>query len=356
MITIDHQPYIDTYGEAIANALLTWYHISKRDLPWRENHHPYRIWISEVMLQQTQVDTVIGYFNRFMKAFPTIESLAYAQEEQVLKIWEGLGYYSRAKRLKQAAEVIVKDYNGSFPSTYEQVIKLPGVGPYTAGAVLSIAHNLPLPAVDGNVLRVFARVFEDDRDIGDMKTRKAFEKMAIALLPEDARHYNQSLMELGATVCTPKKPKCEVCPIHSYCKAHASNKQTDLPVKKKRQKNKPLHMEVALVQHGNSTLIVKRPTEGLLADLWGFPIIKRDEALASGKSIQLELEDFLGTTVSFVGEVKEAKHVFSHRTWHMTLYKFDMDSMVEPHYPQVAWIDLTKESDLPLPTAFKKLI
>lgn len=356
MITIDHLPYIKEHGEELAEDLLTWYQQNKRDLPWRKNHNPYRIWISEVMLQQTQVDTVIDYFNRFMTRFPTIESLAGADEEHVLKVWEGLGYYSRAKRLKQAAEVMMLDYDGTFPQTYAETLKLPGIGPYTAGAVLSIAHNLPLPAVDGNVLRVFARVFEDNRDIGDMKTRKAFEHMAKALLPEDSRHFNQALMELGATICTPKNPRCGDCPIHKLCIANTSHTQKDLPVKKKRQKNTPLEMEVALVRYKDYTLIVKRPSEGLLADLWGFPIIKRDEALGDGMSIHDELEDFLGVSVKLKGKIKKAKHVFSHRTWHMTLYEFRVNHMVKPHFPQVEWIDLTQESDFPLPTAFRKLI
>lgn len=356
MKNIDHLPYIEEHGKALAGALLTWYEQNKRDLPWRKNHNPYRIWISEVMLQQTQVDTVIDYFNRFMVTFPTIEALAGADEEQVLKAWEGLGYYSRAKRLKQAAQVMMLDYDGAFPTTYAETLKLPGIGPYTAGAVMSIAYNLPVPAVDGNVLRVFSRVFNDDRDIGDMKTRKAFEHMAKALLPEDSRHFNQALMELGATVCTPKNPRCEACPIHALCRAKASLRQKDLPVKKKRQKNIPLEMEVALVRHDHHTLIVKRSSEGLLADLWGFPIVKRDEALQDGMSIHDDLEEFLGVKVKPTGEIKKAKHVFSHRTWHMTLYAFDIDHKVRPHFPQVEWIDLTKESDFPLPTAFKKLI
>lgn len=352
----DHLDYMKTIKEPMAKALLKWYHLHKRDLPWRKNHNPYGIWISEVMLQQTQVDTVIDYYHAFMDAFPAIHHLATAPEEKVLKIWEGLGYYSRAKRLKQAAEIMVRDYGGSFPTTYKEVLSLPGIGPYTAGAVLSIAHNQPLPAVDGNVLRVFARVFLDDRDIGDMKTRKAFEDMARYLLPEDSRHYNQSLMELGATVCTPKNPSCDVCPIHTYCQAKAHHQQGVLPYKKKRQKNISLYMEVAMLRSMGQTLIVKRPSEGLLADLWGFPIIKRDDALPDGMTIHDELEDFLGVPVSYQGEVKKAKHVFSHRTWHMTMYAFEVEKMVTPSHPQVAWIKLDEETDFPLPTAFKKLI
>ena len=193
--------------------LLDWYHINHRKLPWRDQFDPYKIWLSEIMLQQTQVTTVIDYFNRFVKTYPTVQDLALADEDSVLKLWEGLGYYSRARRLIPCAKMVVELFDGEFPKDYKKIIKLPGVGSYTAGAVLSIAYNIKLPAVDGNVMRVYSRLFNMDADISDAKSKKIFEEKVFDTLPEDRRHYNQALMELGATICTPKSPKCMACPI-----------------------------------------------------------------------------------------------------------------------------------------------
>ncbi|EUJ22611.1 A/G-specific adenine glycosylase [Listeria grandensis FSL F6-0971] len=223
---------------AFRSALIDWYEANKRVLPWRENTDPYRIWVSEIMLQQTKVDTVMPYFERFMTWFPTMQDFADAPEERILKAWEGLGYYSRVRNLQAAMKVVVAEHNGVVPSDLEGILALKGVGPYTAGAVLSIAYERAEPAVDGNVMRVISRVLEIDDDIMKQKTRKKFEAALYDLIdPEKPGEFNQGLMEIGALVCTPKKPMCLVCPLQEFCEAHQVGKEEEYPVKIKKNKS-----------------------------------------------------------------------------------------------------------------------
>lgn len=356
MNTINKDTLTDlNFGSELAENLLEWYAEEHRKLPWRESHDPYKIWLSEVMLQQTQVDTVIPYFNRYIEAFPTIQDLASASEEQVLKLWEGLGYYSRAKRIRLCAMEVVEKYDGVFPEDYNKVLKLPGIGSYTAGAVLSIAYNMAVSAVDGNVLRVFSRLENDHSDIGNLKVRKALEARITRILPHDRRHYNQALMELGATICTPKNPKCNSCPVAELCESRKLGNQADLPVKKKKQKNKQMDMEVALVYKDGELLMMKRPSTGLLADLWGFPIAEKT-LTSDGDSIMAELDDNYGLDVLQAEKLGKAKHVFSHRTWNMTIYKVDVTDKVYPEYPSVVWCTEETIKEYALPTAFKKVL
>ena len=268
--------------------LLAWYRACRRDLPWRQSRNPYHIWVSEIMLQQTRVETVIPYFNRFMELFPTIEVLANAPEEQVLKAWEGLGYYSRARNLQSAAREVLEQYGGTVPDTKEAVSGLRGVGPYTAGAILSIAFNKPEPAVDGNVMRVLSRWFLLEEDIAKPSSRVGIEKLAQALIPEGtAGDFNQALMELGATICTPKAARCLPCPVMEHCGARLAGRVDELPVKAKAKPPRPERRAVALVvgegQHAGRVLVRQRPAEGLLARLWELPHVQLPQApLAAG--------------------------------------------------------------------------
>lgn len=217
--------------------LVDWYKMNQRDLPWRADQDPYKVWVSEIMLQQTRVDTVIPYFNRFLGLFPTLEALAEADEEKVLKAWEGLGYYSRVRNLQTAVKEVAEQYGGRVPDTPEDISKLKGVGPYTAGAILSIAYGVPEPAVDGNVMRVLSRILLIEEDIGKAKSRTLFEKAVRELISkEDPSSFNQALMELGALICTPKSPACLICPVHEHCRAFEQGRQRELPVKEKKQK------------------------------------------------------------------------------------------------------------------------
>lgn len=329
----------------IQDALLAWYKIHQRKLPWRENHDPYRIWLSEIMLQQTQVATVIDYFNRFIEKYPTVYDLAKAKEDHVLNLWEGLGYYSRARRLIPCAKMIVENFGGSFPKTVEQMLSLPGVGTYTAGAVLSIAYNIKAPAVDGNVMRVYSRVFMMADDLSQSKSKKVFEDKVIKTLPEDVRHYNQSLMELGARICTPK-PKCYECPIRTFCLAYANDVVMKYPVKSKKTKKKKKNMTVCLIEKEGYILIEKRPTSGLLAGMWGLPTFE--------ETVEAGLDDY-NLQVTDYQEIFTDKHVFTHLVWHMTLYRVHVESMERTDYPFTQWIKKEALEDYPLPTAFKKL-
>lgn len=359
----------------IPELLLPWYHLNLREMPWRENHDPYRIWISEVMLQQTQVATVIEYFNRFMQAFPTVFDLAKATEDEVFKLWEGLGYYSRARNLMRCAKILVDQYQGIFPQELKKALLLPGIGPYTAGAVLSIAYNEPVPAVDGNVMRVISRLYGRTEDIGDPKTRLGIESLVIQMLPSDRRHFNQALMELGATVCTPKNPKCERCPIASCCTALETNQTAVIPVKLQKLKKTTHIVPAAYVTFEDQVLIIKREGSGLLSGLWAFPVVELEASPApmpledtaqvsfiaqentEAEVLRRWLEEHMDLSVSeeseFLGQVK---HVFTHKTWHLHLWHFKALAPVHTEMPLSAWVSRGALSQYALPTAFVKLI
>jgi A/G-specific adenine glycosylase len=256
--------------------LLKWYAESKRRLPWRESKDPYRIWVSEVMLQQTRVDTAIPYFERFVRQFPTIEALAYAPEEEVLKAWEGLGYYSRARNLQSAVREVQERYGGVVPQEKAEIASLKGVGPYTSGAILSIAYNKPEPAVDGNVMRVLARFFLIEQDIAKSGTRVLMEQLAQELIPAgEAGEFNQALMELGALVCTPRSPDCGGCPVQSRCAALAAGREQALPLKARAKPPRPEQRVAALIRGAGAQrgklLLRQRPAAGLLARMWELP-------------------------------------------------------------------------------------
>ncbi|WP_010272725.1 A/G-specific adenine glycosylase, partial [Paenibacillus senegalensis] len=269
-----------------AAELLAWYRRVKRDLPWRRSRDPYYIWVSEVMLQQTRVETVIPYFHRFIEKFPTLEALAAAPEEEVVKAWEGLGYYSRARNLQAGAKEVIARYGGIVPARKEDISTLRGVGPYTAGAILSIAYNVPEPAVDGNVMRVLSRFFLITDDIAKPSTRKAMEKLAGSLIPEGAAgDFNQALMEFGATLCTPRSPHCLTCPVMEGCQARLNGMETELPVK---AKAKPPRLEpraaaviIGTGKHAGKLLIRRRPQQGLLAGMWELPHVLVPQSAAS---------------------------------------------------------------------------
>lgn len=336
--------------------LLGWYKEHHRKLPWRETEDPYKIWISEVMLQQTQVDTVIDYYIRFLGKFPDIHTLASADEEEVLKQWEGLGYYSRARRLLACAKEVVERYRGIFPKDYKKVLALPGIGPYTAGAILSIAYNMPLPAVDGNVMRAVSRQFNIRDDISKAKSRKIFEKKVLTLLPEDRRHFNQALMELGAMICTPRVAKCWACPMASLCYANLLECQAELPVKTKKITKVDRAVAIAYVKCNNRVLITKRTDEGLLAGLWGFPLAEVKEAYEGVSALEWTLEQTYDLRVDYIGVKNKAKHVFTHLTWHMSLFNFEATQEKYVEYPIMKWVEENELNNYPFPTAFKKLL
>ncbi|MGM7637518.1 A/G-specific adenine glycosylase [Bacillus sp. Hm123] len=309
--------------EQFQHDLISWYQAEKRELPWRKDQDPYKVWVSEIMLQQTRVDTVIPYFNNFVDKFPTIEALADAEEEAVLKAWEGLGYYSRVRNLQTAVREVKEQYSGKVPNTKEEISSLKGVGPYTSGAILSIAYGVPEPAVDGNVMRVISRILSIWDDIAKASSRKIFEEAVRQLISkEDPSSFNQALMELGALICTPTSPSCLLCPVRDHCHAFHEGVQQELPVKTKKKNMRHVHLGAAVIATDEGdVLIQKRPETGLLANLWEFPNVE----LSGAGNPKMELELFFcqeyGIDVELQAEsIAKIQHVFSHLTWDIDVY------------------------------------
>ena len=341
-----------------AKPLVEWFRKNKRDLPWRERMDAYRVWISEIMLQQTRVEAVKPYYERFLKALPDVRALAGVPEDRLLKLWEGLGYYNRARNLKYAACQIVEEYDGKFPETYEEIRSLKGIGSYTAGAISSFVYNIPKPAVDGNVLRVVSRITADDSDIAKAGTKSKIEKEIEEVIPRDAAgDFNQSLIELGAVVCLPNgEPRCGSCPVSHLCLAHEQGRETEFPVKKKAKKRRIENRTVLLFRDAQKTAIRKRPAKGLLAGMYEFPNregrMTYDEVVGYGKS--------LGLTPVRIRKLGNAKHIFSHVEWHMTGYEILVDkikkSMADENKQKgnIIFAEIRQlQEEYPIPSAFE---
>lgn len=334
-----------------ADRLLEWFDENKREMPWRKTSDPYAIWVSEIMLQQTQVDTVIPYYIRFMERFPTIHDLAVATLEEVHTYWQGLGYYRRAENLQKGAKLVDERWNGVFPRDPKLVKEIPGIGPYTLGAICSIAFHIPLPAVDGNVMRVLSRQFKIADDIGVAKNRKIFEEKVMALMPSDPHNFNQALMELGALVCTPKNPKCSSCPMEKICAAHLQSCEEEYPVKAKKMKVAEERYKLLIIQKGNRYGMEKRPESGLLANLWGFSMIKEKEWDT------LKINSLEAITLD------EVTHVFTHKKWYMTPIIIKWSQTLEKYLKEegligdtFSYVDFKEIKHIPVATAFKKVI
>jgi A/G-specific adenine glycosylase len=307
----------------LSRRLLAWYKRRRRPLPWRETSDPYRIWISEIMLQQTQVDTVIPYYHRFLKAFPTVFALAAAPLGDVLKIWENLGYYTRARNLHAAARVVVDQFGGQIPDTTEAVKTLPGVGEYSAGAILSIAYGLALPAVDGNVRRILSRVFAVRKPVDDPGEQKKLRELAATLIPPKCPgDFNQALMDLGATICRAKNPGCSVCPFTSLCRARLAGCQESLPVKRKTRAIPRRQAAAAVIRNRKGLLlVVQRPATGLLASLWKLPggFIENDEN--SKDSLERSVKKELGLSIRAQKKLASVDHAYTH--FRLTLHAYE---------------------------------
>ena len=337
--------------------LLAWYDENKRDLPWRRSKNPYHIWVSEIMLQQTRVDTVIPYYERFLEWFPTVESLANAPEEHLLKVWEGLGYYSRVRNMQTAAQQIMNEFNGEFPSTYEGISSLKGIGPYTAGAISSIAFNLAQPAVDGNVMRVLARLFEVNHDIGNPSNRKIFQAMMEILIdPERPGDFNQALMDLGSDIEAPVNPRPEDSPVKDFSAAYKNGTMDCYPIKAAKKKPVPVYLNALVVQNAKGQfLLEKNESEKLLAGFWHFPLIEVDEfskneelnlfnqvaepSIQLGPSPQESFEQDYDLEVEWQdSHFEEVKHIFSHRKWHVRILSGQVVDSKEYCDKEVVWL------------------
>lgn len=328
--------------------LIEWYHVYKRDLPWRRTKDPYAIWVSEIMLQQTRVEAVKPYYARFLEELPTIRHLAEADEEQILKLWEGLGYYSRVRNMQAAAKQVMAEYDGKMPADHKALLRLKGIGPYTAGAVASIAFSLPFAAVDGNVLRVMSRVFADERDIMLQQTKKAWEEeINDALTGEIAGDVNQALMELGATVCVPNgEPKCENCPLRTLCLAYQKGNPMQYPVKSEKKPRTKEYLSVCFMTDGKRIALRKRDSKGLLANLWELPHVPKEYALP------MAFADW-GIQQAEIKNMRGQKHIFTHIEWHMDAYFINVKAMTDTPFQWVT-IEEAKEK-YALPSAFKKI-
>ncbi|WP_049508495.1 MULTISPECIES: A/G-specific adenine glycosylase [Streptococcus] len=355
--------------------LLAWYDENKRDLPWRRSKNPYHIWVSEIMLQQTRVDTVIPYYERFLDWFSTVESLANAPEERLLKAWEGLGYYSRVRNMQTAAQQIMNEFEGKFPSTYEGISSLKGIGPYTAGAISSIAFNLPQPAVDGNVMRVLARLFEVNHDIGNPSNRKIFQAMMEILIdPNRPGDFNQALMDLGSDIEAPVNPRPEESPVKEFSAAYQHGTMDRYPIKAPKKKPIPIYLKALVVQNNQGRfLLEKNESEKLLAGFWHFPLIEVDEfsdqtqdldlfsqvadpILELGPSPQESFEQDYDLEVDWQDlRFEEVKHIFSHRKWHIQIIAGRVTETQEYADREVLWLSPEEFINYPLAKPQQKI-
>jgi len=337
---------MDKLSEMI-QPLLEWYQVNKRDLPWRRTKDPYHIWVSEIMLQQTRVEAVKPYYTRFLETLPTVKDLAEADEETILKLWEGLGYYSRVRNMQKAAIQIMEEHGGSFPADHKKLLKLKGIGPYTAGAVGSIAFDLSVPAVDGNVLRVMSRLAADPSDISLQSTKKDWEERLTANMPEKrSGDLNQALMELGATVCVPNGvPRCEVCPVRKYCEGYRKGTPQLYPVKAEKKARTQEYMNVFFCVYEDKIAVHKRPSKGLLSSLWELPNADRDIAVPAALQ-------GIGILEAEIIPMKNQKHIFTHIEWYMDCYYIKVSRKKES---ELVWLTKTEaEASFALPSAFRK--
>ncbi len=333
----------------LPQALLPWYDKNARQLPWRETKEPYHIWLSEIMLQQTRVEAVKGYYRKFLDALPDVKSLAEAEDMALLKLWEGLGYYSRVRNLKKAATMIVSQFEGVFPDNYEDILSLPGIGAYTAGAIASICFEKPKPAVDGNVLRVIARIGALDTPIDLPSFKKEISSLLEACYPKKhCGDFTQSLMELGATICVPNgSPHCALCPIKDICSAYKTNTQENFPKRSSKKPRKIEKITVFLLKCGDKVAIHKREPQGILAGMWEFPntsgVLSKEQAASHLKNFGLSVIDIVHSA--------KRKHIFTHIEWDMVCYSFTVETECD------AFVWVTKDmlsSHIALPTAFRQ--
>ena len=332
----------------LPQALLPWYRENKRDLPWRRDREPYHVWLSEIMLQQTRVEAVKGYYARFLQALPTVEALASCDDDVLHKLWEGLGYYSRVRNLKKAAIQIMEDHEGVFPRDYEKIRKLPGIGDYTAGAVSSICFDAPMPAVDGNVLRVVSRLTEDDTPIDLPAQKKKVDDILREVYPEEAGEFTQALMELGATLCGPNwEPRCAECPCKDFCGGCLHGTAEQFPVKLPKKEKRVEDRTVFILSCDGRYALEKRPNKGLLAGLWQFPnVIGKLETLDALAAVEK-----LGLRPRELMKQLERKHIFTHIRWEMRGIYIEVAECAGEY----TWLTAEQiQTEAALPTAFRQ--
>lgn len=333
--------------------LCQWYREKKRSMPWRDEPTPYHVWVSEIMLQQTRIEAAKAYYSRFIEKLPDVEALADVSEEELLKLWEGLGYYNRVKNMKRAAVIMIERYEGKLPADYDLLLELPGIGDYTAGAIASIAYGIPAPAVDGNVMRVFMRCLDCRENIKHHAVRKKMERSVMEVIPQDCPgEFNQGIMELGETACIPNGvPLCGECPLRHLCAGHLAGHENDLPVKREKRARRIEERTVLLYEREGRIGLAKRELKGLLAGMWEFPFI---EGIKSPAEI-IEWLSAQGIGISRVKELGCTKHIFSHVEWHMSGYHITVcPDLQEDRIPGIVWAERAELRDkYAIPAAFR---
>lgn len=334
-----------------ANNISEWYSLYHRPLPWRQDTNPYHVWISEIMLQQTRIEAVIDYYHRFIQTLPTIQDLAIISEEELLKLWEGLGYYNRAKNLKKAALIIMDKYHGQFPTTYEAILQLPGIGEYTASAIASICFNVPQVTIDGNVLRVYTRFYEDKRNVDEVKTKKAIRADLMTIIPQKSGDFNQGLMEIGETLCLPKgTPRCQLCPLQKDCQSYLHQTYDQIPIKKMKAPKLEEHYTILIFIYNSQVAIEKRQDPGLLQHLWQFPNLKGELSL---EDVSQHLKDYQISYKTIQSDI-HYQHTFTHKKW--LLSSFEIELLKQPNFPSYQWININSLNDTyAIPSAFRPI-
>lgn len=332
----------------IVKPLIIWYQQNKRELPWRHDKEPYHVWISEIMLQQTRIEAVKKYYERFMKQLPTLSSLATIEEEKLLKLWEGLGYYNRARNLQKTAQIIMEKYHGNFPNTFEEIIKLPGIGHYTASAISSICFNEKQVTIDGNVLRVYMRLTNCSDNVLQEKTKQKVHEALMKIIPDESSDFNEGLMELGEVICTPTLPKCDNCPLQQFCQAYQQKTQEELPIRIKNKNKKEEYLTVFLLRYQQTIALSYRDKQTLLKNLWEFPNV---EKVMNEKEIANWLmEQHLTGTIE---QTFTNKHIFTHKIWHMKAYLINVNSTNQNYI----WVSLDQaKKQYAIPTAFQPFL
>ncbi|HMB92443.1 MAG TPA: A/G-specific adenine glycosylase [Rhodothermales bacterium] len=353
-------PLTEDHLRVFRNNLIDWFEAVKRDMPWRQTNDPYRIWISEIMLQQTRVDQAEPYYERFTEAFPTVEALAKADLDEVLKQWEGLGYYSRARNLHRAAQMVVDDFDARVPDTYDAIRALPGVGPYTAAAVLSLAYERPHAVLDGNVARVLTRVFAIRDEVNKTRTKRHLQQLADDLLaPEQPGAFNEAIMELGATVCMPANPTCPRCAVNDVCEAYALGTPEAFPVKKKKAPVPHYDIAVGLIFDGEGRILIqRRPEDKMLGGLWEFPGGKQEEGETIAETCQREVREELGIDIEIGDLFQRISHAFTH--FKITLHAFRCRILAGTPAARegqpIRWVTVPELADYAFPRANRRLI
>jgi len=331
-----------------AELLLRWYDINARVLPWRGIHNAYHTWVSETMLQQTRVETVLSYYPRFIERFPTVEALAAAPEDEVLKLWEGLGYYRRARNLHKGAQQVAAEYGGVIPRDVKELLKISGIGEYTAGAIASIAYDQVVPAVDGNVIRVVSRVKGIRENVGIPSVKRRIAQEAAALVPQSRPgDFNQAMMDLGATICVPGTPSCERCPVAALCDAYREGDAEDIPELPRKNPPRVIDYDLCLIFNGDRVLMRQR-TETMLQGLWVYPMVEEHHTV---KQLPAIIKRKIGLPVTDVQAAGEAKHIFTHQVWQMKLYTMQTTAEAPTGW---RFVTLEEMEGLTIPTAVKK--